>query len=83
MSQDQNLTSIEYRVRQVIADELNLPLEKVRPESTIADDLGADSLETLKLIMELEEAFGIKIPDDAKDNVVTVADVVKYVQERA
>lgn len=63
------------KIQSMLADALDLPIEKVTPDAKIVDDLGADSLDVVELLSQLEDEFGIIIPDDEVENLVTVADV--------
>ena len=63
------------KIQAMLAEALNLPLEKVTPDAKIVDDLGADSLDVVELLSRLEDEYGIMIPDDEVENLVTVADV--------
>ncbi len=63
------------KIQAMLAEALNLPLEKVAPDAKIVDDLGADSLDVVELLSRLEDEYGIMIPDDEVENLVTVADV--------
>ena len=78
---DQN-TSIEQRVRKIIVDQLGVKEDQVTPEAKFIEDLGADSLDTVELVMALEEEFGQEIPDEEAEKLQSVADVIKYVEER-
>ncbi len=69
-------------VREVIVEQLSRSAEEVKPESRIREDLGADSLDAVELVMALEEKFGVEIPDSDAEKFVTVDDVVKYVQSK-
>ncbi len=69
-------------VREVIVEQLSRSTEEVKPESRIREDLGADSLDAVELVMALEEKFGVEIPDSDAEKFVTVDDVVKYVQSK-
>jgi acyl carrier protein len=73
-------TFSEDRVKQIIVDQLGVALEQVTPEASFIDDLGADSLDTVELVMALEEEFGIEIPDEDAEKMTTVADAVKYLE---
>jgi len=75
-------TDIADRARKVIADHLGVDIAKVVDDADIRDDLGADSLDIVELIMAAEEEFGIEIPDDDMDEAWTVADLVKIVKGR-
>jgi acyl carrier protein len=74
-------TEISEKARSVLAEELKVGVEELQPEKRIAEDLGADSIQRLELVMKLEEAFGIKIPDDDAMALVTVQDAIDYVQK--
>ena len=74
-------TEISEKARSVLAEELKVGIEELQPEKRIAEDLGADSIQRLELVMKLEEAFGIKIPDDDAMGLVTIQDAIDYVQK--
>lgn len=65
------------KIQAMLAEALNLPLEKVTPDAKIVDDLGADSLDVVELLSQLEDEYGIIIPDDEVETLITVADVAK------
>ena len=69
------------KIQAMLAEALNLPLEKVTPDAKIVDDLGADSLDVVELLSELEDEYGIVIPDDEVENLVTVADVASELEK--
>ena len=69
------------KVQSMLAEALNLPLEKVTPDAKIVDDLGADSLDVVELLSELEDEYGIVIPDDEVENLITVADVAAELEK--
>ena len=71
------------KVKNIIADQLDVTEDKVKMESSFVDDLGADSLDIVELVMAFEEEFSIEIPDDAAEKISTVADVVNYISEIA
>jgi acyl carrier protein len=71
------------KVRDVIVDQLNVEEADVTEEASFIDDLGADSLDIVELVMALEEQFGISIPDEEAENIKTVADAVSYISENA
>ena len=73
--------SIEERVKKIIVEQLGVKEEEVKPEASFVEDLGADSLDTVELVMALEEEFDIEIPDSDAEKVVTVGDVVEYIKE--
>jgi acyl carrier protein len=74
--------STEAKVREIIINELGVEPEKVTPEASFVEDLGADSLDTVELVMAFEEEFGIEIPDEDAESLQTVGDAVKYLQEK-
>jgi acyl carrier protein len=71
------------RVRQIIAEQLGVKKEEVTDTAKFVDDLGADSLDTVELVMALEEEFGIEIPDEDAEKMTTVGEAIKYIEERA
>jgi acyl carrier protein len=70
------------KVKEVIIDKLGVEEAKIVPEASFVDDLGADSLDTVELIMEFEEEFGIEIPDEDAEKIMTVGDAVKYIDSK-
>lgn len=72
---------IEQKVKDIIVQQLGVDPEKVKPEATFTDDLGADSLDTVELIMAFEEQFGVEIPDEAAEKIRTVGDAITYLKE--
>ncbi|AZT90662.1 acyl carrier protein [Caldicellulosiruptor changbaiensis] len=74
-------SEIFEKVKKIIADKLDIEEDRITPESSFLDDLGADSLDIVELIMELEEEFNIEIPDEDAEKIRTVADAVKYIEE--
>jgi len=68
------------KVKQIIASQLGVEIEEVTPEASFVDDLGADSLDTVELVMALEEEFGIEIPDEDAENISTVNDAISYIE---
>ncbi len=68
-------------VKEVVAEQLNVNPDEVKEESKFVEDLGADSLDVVELIMELEEKFDIEIPDSDAEKIATVGDAVKYIEE--
>ena len=79
MRSDVHMSNTLERVAQVVSDRLGIEAEAVKPESSFRDDLGADSLDVVELIMELEDEFDIEIGDDDAEKLSTVGDVVKYI----
>ena len=75
--------SIADRVKKIIVDQLNVNEEQVTPEANFMDDLGADSLDTVELVMALEEEFGGDIPEEEAEKLRTVGDAVKYLESKA
>ena len=75
--------SVQEKVRSIIAEQLGVKVEEVTPQAKFIDDLGADSLDTVELVMALEEEFGVEIPDEEAEKLVTVGDVLKYIDEKA
>jgi acyl carrier protein len=75
--------SLEQKVRAVVADQLGVDLSEVRADASILDDLGADSLDVVEMVMSLEEAFDIEVPDEDVEEMKTVADVERYVTKAA
>jgi len=71
------------RIKSIIAEQLGVKVDEVAAESSFVDDLGADSLDTVELIMALEEEFSIEIPDEDAEKMTKVADVIKYIEEKA
>ncbi len=70
------------KVKSIIAEQLGVKAEEVTPEASFIDDLGADSLDTVELVMAFEEEFGIEIPDEDAEKIITVGDAVKYIEEK-
>ena len=77
------MPGIEDKVKQIIVDQLGLEAGDVIATSSFVDDLGADSLDRVELIMALEETFGIEIPDEDAEKIVTVQNAVDYIQKNA
>jgi acyl carrier protein len=73
--------STEERVREIIVNELGVEPEKVTAEASFVEDLGADSLDTVELVMAFEEEFGIEIPDEDAEKIGTVKDAVSYIDQ--
>jgi acyl carrier protein len=72
---------IDQRVKDIIVEQLGVKAEQVVPTAKFIEDLGADSLDTVELVMALEEEFGIEVPDDQAEKLQSVGDVIKYVEE--
>ncbi len=75
--------SIEDKVKKIIAEKLGVDLEEVVPEASFVDDLGADSLDLVELIMSMEEEFDTDIPDEDAEKIQTVQDAINFVQAQA
>ncbi|MGB9601998.1 MAG: acyl carrier protein, partial [Limisphaerales bacterium] len=73
--------TIEQRVKEIIVEQLGVKPEQVTPEAKFIEDLGADSLDTVELVMALEEEFGSEIPDEEAEKLQSVGDVIKYIEE--
>ncbi len=70
------------RVREIIADELGVEMEKVTDDAAFVEDLGADSLDTVELVMRFEEEFEVEIPDEDAEKMLTVGDAIEYLGQR-
>jgi acyl carrier protein len=77
------MPGVEDKVKQIIVDQLGVDSGDVTPASSFVDDLGADSLDRVELIMALEETFGMEIPDEDAEKISTVQDAVDYIQKNA
>jgi acyl carrier protein len=75
------MSDVAVKVKKIIVEHLGVDEAKVTDEASFIDDLGADSLDTVELVMAFEEEFGIDIPDDKAESIKTVADAVKYIEE--
>lgn len=75
------MADIKERVIAIIVDKLGVDEGEVTPEASFTNDLGADSLDTVELIMEFEKEFNIAIPDDQAENIATVGEAIKYIKE--
>jgi acyl carrier protein len=73
--------SIEQRVKEIIVEQLGVNPDQVTPEAKFIEDLGADSLDTVELVMALEEEFGNEIPDEQAEKLQSVGDVIKYIED--
>ena len=73
------MATIEEKIREIICEQLDVPQEDVVPEASFVDDLGADSLDQVELIMAMEEEFDVSIPDEDAENIGTVQNAVDYV----
>jgi acyl carrier protein len=77
------MASTEERVKQIIVEQLGVDEAEVTPTASFVDDLGADSLDTVELVMAFEEAFGIEIPDEDAEKIATVKDAADYIEKHA
>ncbi|MBN2175168.1 MAG: acyl carrier protein [Bacteroidales bacterium] len=75
------MSDIANKVKSIIVDKLGVDENEVTPEASFTNDLGADSLDTVELIMEFEKEFNIAIPDDQAEKIATVGEAIKYIEE--
>ena len=73
--------AVEQKVKEIVVQQLGVNEEEVGEEASFVEDLGADSLDTVELVMALEEEFGSEIPDEQAEKLLTVGDVTKYIEE--
>ena len=76
------MSNVEEKVKDIIAEELGVEREKLTPEASFMEDLGADSLDTVELVMAFEKEFDIDIPDEEPEKLRTVGDALKYLHEK-
>lgn len=74
--------SLEEKIVDIIAEKLNLSKDQIKPEASFIDDLGADSLDLVELVMTMEETFGMEVPDEDAEKLKTVKDVIEYVKSK-
>ncbi|RMF12192.1 MAG: acyl carrier protein [Alphaproteobacteria bacterium] len=77
------MSDIADKVKKIVVEHLGVDEDKVTEDAKFVDDLGADSLDTVELVMAFEEEFGVEIPDDAAEKINTVKDAITYIQENA
>jgi acyl carrier protein len=77
------MSDIAERVKKIVIEHLGVESEKVTEGANFIDDLGADSLDTVELVMAFEEEFNVEIPDDAAETIVTVGDAIKFLEKNA
>jgi len=77
------MASVEERVKQIIVEQLGVEESEVTPNASFVDDLGADSLDTVELVMAFEEAFEIEIPDEEAEKIRTVKEAIDYIEKQA
>jgi acyl carrier protein len=75
--------AVEAKVKEIIAKQLGVDMDKVTPEAAFIEDLGADSLDTVELVMAFEEAFNIEIPDEDAEKILKVQDAVTYIDNKS
>ena len=76
------MSDVEDQVKKIVVEHLGIDESKVNPEAKFIDDLGADSLDTVELVMAFEEKFNIEIPDDAAETILTVNDAIKFIENK-
>tara|TARA_B100000749_G_scaffold145331_1_gene111534 strand:+ start:383 stop:643 length:261 start_codon:yes stop_codon:yes gene_type:complete len=79
--EETDMSDIAERVKKIVVDHLGVDADKVVESASFIDDLGADSLDTVELVMAFEEEFGVEIPDDAADSILTVGDAIKFIEK--
>ncbi len=77
------MSDIEERVKKIVVEHLSIEEDKISESASFIDDLGADSLDTVELVMAFEEEFGVEIPDDAAESIQTFGDAVKYISDNS
>jgi acyl carrier protein len=77
------MASVEEKVKHIIVEQLGVDEEEVKPEASFVDDLGADSLDVVELVMALEEEFGLEISDEDAEKLTTVKQAIEYIQQNA
>ena len=77
------MENVEQRVKKIVAEQLGVNEAEIKNESSFIDDLGADSLDTVELVMALEEEFSVEIPDEDAEKMKTVGDAIKYIEEKS
>ncbi|MXN64456.1 acyl carrier protein [Rhizobiales bacterium] len=77
------MSDIADRVKKIVVEHLGVDTDKVKDNASFIDDLGADSLDTVELVMAFEEEFGVEIPDDAAETILTVGDAVQFLEKNA
>lgn len=83
MEDKMSVENVEERVKNIIVEQLGVEADQVKPEAQFVNDLGADSLDTVELIMALEEEFDVEIPDEKAEKIKTVGEAIAYIQENA
>jgi len=75
--------AVQDKITEIIVEQLGVKADEVVPEASFVDDLGADSLDTVELVMALEEEFGIEIPDEDAEKIQSVGDAIRYIDQKA
>ena len=83
MEDKMSVENVQERVKNIIVEQLGVEADQVKPEAQFVNDLGADSLDTVELIMALEEEFDVEIPDEKAEKIKTVGEAVAYIEENA
>jgi acyl carrier protein len=83
MEENMDAKSVEERVKNIIVEQLRVEPEQVKPEAQFVNDLGADSLDTVELIMALEEEFDVEIPDEQAEKIKTVGEAIEHIKAKA
>jgi acyl carrier protein len=83
IAEETSMASVEERVKQIIVEQLGVDEAEVTPTASFVDDLGADSLDQVELVMAFEEAFGIEVPDEDAEKMTTVKDAVEYIDKHS
>jgi acyl carrier protein len=78
---DNRVKEIEEKVKKIISEQLNVEITEIKPEASFIEDLGADSLDTVELVMAFEDEFGIEIPDEDAEKIKTVGDVINAINK--
>jgi acyl carrier protein len=77
------MADVDAKVKKIISEQLGVPEADVKPEASFVNDLGADSLDTVELVMALEEEFGVEIPDEDAEKIATVQNAIEYIKAKA
>jgi acyl carrier protein len=77
------MSDVAERVKKIVVEHLGVEEDKVTPAASFIDDLGADSLDTVELVMAFEEEFGVEIPDDAAEKILTLKDAIDFIESRS
>lgn len=77
------MADIEVKVKKIISEQLGVPEADVKPEASFVNDLGADSLDTVELVMALEEEFGVEIPDEDAEKIASVQNAIDYIKSKS